>query len=310
MVWDTLEEQLHKINWHHVATVGMRILLILLLAWITQLALRVLLRSFQRSLLNRLYSDTADTAVTDHTGGTITNTPLLEGTKRIDTLTRLLRQGCSIAVTAITVLLLLSEMGVNMGPLLASAGIVGLAVGFGAQSLVRDVISGFFIVLENQVRLGDTAIVNGTTGTVEQINFRTTVLRDVTGTVHVFPNGTITTLANQSKDWSAYVFEIGVAYKEDTDKVIPVIENVGNTLRKDPVYGPMILEPIEVMGVDQLADSAVIIKARIKTIPSKQWDVGRQFWGKLKKAFDAEGIEIPFPHRQVYLTENDSQKKS
>lgn len=146
----------------------------------------------------------------------------------------------------------LDQIGLDITPILAGAGIVGLAVGFGAQNLVRDVINGFFMILENQIRVGDVGVVNGTGGLVEAITFRTITLRDQSGTVHIFPNGTVTTLANMTKDWSAYVMDIGVAYKEETDRVVTIMRQVGNELQQDPKSGKKILEPIEVMGVDAL----------------------------------------------------------
>ena len=188
-------------------------------------------------------------------------------------------------------------------PILASAGIVGLAVGFGAQNLVRDIINGFFMILENQVRVGDVAIVNGTGGLVEAISFRTITLRDLAGTVHIFPNGTVTTLANMTKDWSAYVLDIGVAYIEDTDRVTGVMKSVADELQQDPRFGQHILQPIEIFGVDQFGESEVVIKARLKTLPIQQWTVGREYRRRLKKAFDQQNIEIPFPHRTLYMGE-------
>ena len=189
------------------------------------------------------------------------------------------------------------------GPHPGQCGVVGLAVGFGAQNLVRDVISGFFMILENQVRIGDVAVVNGTGGLVEQINFRTLVLRDLSGIVHIFPNGSITTLANLTKQWSAYVFDIGVAYKEDTDRVIAILKQVGAEMRADEYLGPLMIDDVEVFGVDGFADSAVMIKGRLRTQPIKQWEVGRQFLRRVKQAFDREGVEIPFPHRSLYFGE-------
>jgi small conductance mechanosensitive channel len=200
-------------------------------------------------------------------------------------------------------LVILRELGVDIAPILASAGIVGLAVGFGAQNLVRDVISGFFMILENQVRVGDVAIVNGTGGLVERVNFRTIVLRDLSGVVHVFPNGAINTISNMTSEWSAYVFDIGVAYKEDVDRVIQIMRDTGKALREDKKFGPLMVDDIEVFGVDQFADSAVVIKGRLRTKPIKQWDVGREYRRRLKYAFDEAGIEIPFPHRSIYFGE-------
>jgi len=200
-------------------------------------------------------------------------------------------------------LVVLRELGVEIGPILASAGVAGLAIGFGAQNLVRDVISGFFMILENQVRVGDVAVVNGTGGLVERVNFRTIVLRDLSGIVHVFPNGTITTLANLTREWSAYVFDIGVAYKEDVDRVMEIMREVGRELRADEKFGHNMVADVEVFGVDAFADSAVVIKGRLRTKPIKQWDVGREYRRRLKHAFDAQGIEIPFPHRSIFFGE-------
>jgi small conductance mechanosensitive channel len=196
--------------------------------------------------------------------------------------------------------IILGQVGLDVTPILAGAGILGLAVGFGAQNLVRDVISGFFLVLENHVRVGDVAVVNDTGGLVEAITYRVTVLRDLAGVVHVFPNGSITKLSNMTLRWSAYLMDIGVAYKEDTDRVVEVMKRVAEELRADPELGPRILGPLEVFGVDEFADSAVILKARLRTLPIEQWAVGREYRRRLKKAFDAEGIEIPFPHLSLY----------
>ncbi|GJL67659.1 MAG: hypothetical protein NPIRA06_02940 [Nitrospirales bacterium] len=223
--------------------------------------------------------------------------------KRVKTLIGLLLTIGLTLVWVIAVVMGLDQIGLDITPIIASAGIVGLAVGFGAQNLVRDVINGFFIILENQVRIGDVAVVNGTGGLVEAISFRTITLRDQAGTVHIFPNGTVTTLSNMTKDWSAYVMNIGVAYKEDTDRVTEIMREVGKDLQQDEQLGRKILEPIEILGVDAFGESEVVIKARIKTIPIEQWGVGREYRRRLKKAFDQNGIEIPFPHRTLYMGE-------
>jgi small-conductance mechanosensitive channel len=207
------------------------------------------------------------------------------------------------------VLTILGQVGVNVTPILASAGVVGLAVGFGAQNLVKDFVSGFFLILENQVRVGDVAIINGTGGLVEAITFRTIVLRDQAAVVHVFPNGSINTLSNMTKDWSAYVMDIGVAYREDTDRVIEVMRRVAGELQSEPQYGSAMLEPIEIIGVDSFSDSAVIIKARLKTLPIRQWMVGREYRRRLKKAFDTENIEFPFPQRMVHVAEANAPSR-
>ena len=203
----------------------------------------------------------------------------------------------------LVILIGLGQVGINIGPILAGAGVIGLAVGFGAQNLVRDLVSGFFLILENQIRVGDIAVVNGTPGLVEAITFRTVILRDLAAVVHIFPNGAINTISNMTKDWSAYVIDAGVAYKEDTDHVVEVMRRVAEEMQGESDYGSVMLGPIEIFGVDDFADSAVVIKARLKTRPMQQFTVGREYRRRLKKAFDAEGIEIPFPHRTLYMGE-------
>lgn len=223
--------------------------------------------------------------------------------KRVTTLVGILTTIGRFAIWTVVVVICLDQVGVNVAPILAGAGIAGLALGFGAQNLVRDVISGFFIILEDQVRVGDVAIINGTGGLVEAITFRTIVLRDLAGVVHVFPNGSVNDLSNMTKGWSAYVIDVGVAYKEDTDRVVEIMRQVSEEMREDPDFGSKILEPIEIFGVDDFAESQVTIKARLKTFPIQQWAVGREYRRRLKKAFDAHQIEIPFPHRSLYVGE-------
>jgi len=223
--------------------------------------------------------------------------------KRANTLIGILNSVLKTIIWLIATMILLSKFGVDIAPILASAGILGLAVGFGAQELVRDVISGFFILLEDQVRTGDVAIINGTPGLVEEIALRTITLRDLAGVVHIFQNGKINSLSNMTKEWSAIVLEIGVAYKEDVDKVSKIMEEVSEALRNDPEFGKNILEPIEIFGLDKFADSALVIKARIRTKPAEQWAIGRAYRARLKKAFDAQNIEIPFPHTTLYWGE-------
>ncbi len=227
----------------------------------------------------------------------------LESEKKINTLTGIISGAGKVTIWIIFLMMILKKFNVDIGPIIAGAGIIGLAVGFGAQELVRDIITGFFVLLENQVRSGDVAIVNGTGGLVEKIELRTITLRDFSGTVHVFQNGKINTLANMTKEWSAIVFDMGVAYKENTDVVADIMKKVGDDLQNDEDFKDKIIEPIEVFGVDSFGDSAVIIKARIKTQPIQQWTVGREYRRRLKKAFDDNGIEIPFPHSTVYWGE-------
>ena len=195
----------------------------------------------------------------------------------------------------------MGQLDIPIGPVLASAGIVGVALGFGGQHLVKDVISGFFILLDDQVRVGDVVQIAGKGGLVESINLRMTILRDRAGNVHYVRNGEINVVTNMTKEYSRYVFDIGVAYREDVDEVIEVIKGVDENLRNDPQFKDDILEPIEILGLDQFADSAMIIKARTKTKPIRQWAVGREFNKRLKKMFDEKDIEIPFPHVTLYM---------
>ena len=223
--------------------------------------------------------------------------------KRANTLTNVLGDLLRVLIIAIGITTILAQLGIDLGPLLVTAGIGGLAIGFGAQSLVKDVISGFFILLENQVRVGDVVNIAGVGGLVEDVGLRTIILRDLAGNVHVVPNGTITTVTNMSMDFSRYVFNIGVAYREDVDEVMAVLKEVAAELQQDPQFGPNILEPLEMLGVDEFADSAVVIKCRFTTKPLQQWSIGREMNRRIKKAFDTKGIEIPFPHRTLYWGE-------
>ncbi|PLX12529.1 MAG: mechanosensitive ion channel protein MscS [Marinilabiliales bacterium] len=227
----------------------------------------------------------------------------LEAEKRISTLMSILKGLGKIIIWSVFLMIFLKKLGVDIAPILAGAGILGLAIGFGAQELVRDFISGFFMILENQIRVGDYAIIDGTEGLVEKIQLRTLTLRDLSGVVHVFQNGKINSLSNMTKEWSAMVFKIGVAYKEDVDSVIRIMQQVGETMLHDKDTKDRILEPLLIMGLDKFDDSAVIIKARLKTIPGEQWSLGREYRKRLKKEFDEKGIEIPFPHTTVYWGE-------
>jgi len=285
---DIFLQQFQSVNWEQAIITCTRIGFILLLAWLGMSVLQRILKKLEQRLLETSKND---------------GEPPSESEKRVETLVRLIKQAAIILLWVTTLLILLKEIGVDIAPVLASAGIVGLAVGFGAQNLVRDFISGFFFILENQVRVGDVAIVNGTGGLVEKVNFRTIVLRDLSGIVHIFPNGTVTTLSNLTNNWSAYVFDIGVAYKENTDKVIDVMRHVGSEMHSDETVGSFMLEEPEIFGVDKFDSSAVIIKGRIRTQPIRQWQVGREYLRRIKLAFDDAGIEIPFPHQTLYFGE-------
>ncbi len=285
---DIFLKQFQEINWEQIISICTRIALVLLLAWVGLVVIKKILSKLEGRLLEESKKE---------------GEPPSESAKRVQTLIRLIRQAAYIVLWLTTLLVVLKEVGVEVGPILASAGIVGIAVGFGAQNLVRDFIAGFFFILENQVRVGDVAIVNGTGGLVERVNFRTIVLRDLGGVVHIFPNGTVTTLSNLTNDWSAYVFDIGVAYKENTDTVIEVMRRVGSEMKQDATVGPYMLDEPEIFGVDKFDNSAVVIKGRIKTKPIRQWMVGREYLRRIKLAFDAAGIEIPFPHQTLYFGE-------
>jgi small-conductance mechanosensitive channel len=269
---------------------GLRIVLIILLSYAVIRMVTLLVARFQHE-------------VTQGTG-----LDALERAKRARTLGGVIQKVTTVVVVAIAALIVLRELQVDITPILTGAGIVGLAVGFGAQTLVRDIISGFFLILEDQVRVGDVAAINGTGGLVEQINLRTIVLRDFEGVVHVFPNGNITTLANRTKDFSYYVIDLGISYGEDPDRVTAVLRETAAELQADPAFGPHILAPLEIVGVDAFGDSAVMMKMRMKTVPLKQWEVGRELRRRIKKAFDRHGIEIPFPQR-VVLTRPTGQDR-
>ena len=285
---DIVRTFLSSFSWDLIIRSSLRLLMILIIAWAVMLLLKKILQQLENRLIVKSIKE---------------GEPPTESQKRIETLIRLLKQAVQLCLWLTVALVILQEFNIEIGPIIASAGILGLAIGFGAQNLVRDVISGFFIILENQVRVGDVAIVNGTGGLVEKINFRTLILRDLGGVVHIFPNGAITTMSNMTNEWSAYIFDIGVAYKENTDTVSGIIEQVCRQMTDDEEYGRHILEPPEIFGVDQFGDSAVVIKGRIKTTPIRQWAVGREFLRRIKLAFDEQNIEIPFPHRTVYFGE-------
>jgi moderate conductance mechanosensitive channel len=256
---------------------GLRVLLIVALAYVLIRACTLFVGRFEHQL---------------NLG---TDLDALERAKRARTLGTVIRNVTTALIVGIAGLMILRELRVDIAPVLTGAGIVGLAVGFGAQTLVRDIISGFFLILEDQVRVGDAAAINGTAGLIEAINLRTIVLRDVEGTVHVFPNGAINTLANRSKEYSYYVIDIALSYNQDVDLASAVLRKVGDELQADDRFGPLILEPLEIMGVDAFADWWVQLRVRIKTVPLKQWDVGRELRRRILGAFEENGIDIPVP---------------
>ena len=253
-----------------LATSGLRILLIVALGWT---AMRVI-----TGLMTRLHKVMVGSSVS------------IERVQRADTITGILRTVSLIFVLAVVVMMVLNETGINIGPVLATAGIGGLAIGFGAQTLVKDVISGFFLLVEDQMRIGDVVEVGGKSGVVESINLRTVRLRDVAGGVHIVPNGSVTIVTNLTRDFSRYVFDIPLARKEDPDRVFEVLRGIGEEMQKDPAFAGDILQPLEILGVDAVAAATVTVKARITTRVTKQWRVGREFNRRMKKKFDELGI--------------------
>lgn len=260
------------VMWAWLLTSGLRVILILALAWGLLRAVRALLVRFERHVQAK--------------GGP----GAYEHAKRTKTLSDLLQNVASLTIIVIAALTVLQELQVNIMPILTGAGILGLAVGFGAQTLVKDVISGFFLILENQVRVGDAAKINGTGGTVEAINLRTIVLRDQAGTVHVFPCGGVTTIANMSKDYSYAVLDVSVPIKHEIDEVITILERTAESLRAVPEFGAQILAPLDVIGVESLSPTTVTIRVRLRTLPLRQWDVASEYRRRLKTSFAASEI--------------------
>jgi moderate conductance mechanosensitive channel len=221
--------------------------------------------------------------------------------KRADTLTSVIVTTLQIAIIFVFFLMILSEVGTNIAAILTGAGVLGIAIGFGAQSLVKDVISGLFIIMENQYRKGDVVKIADISGLVEEINLRRTILRDMDGITHVVPNGEIKVASNFTKLWSRVNLNISVSYGTDLDHAMTVINRVGKELADDPQWASLILTPPKVLRVDNLGDSGVEIKILGETKPIKQWDVMGELRLRLKRAFDKEGIEIPWPHTKVYF---------
>ena len=227
-----------------------------------------------------------------------------KGAARARTLLPLMRTTALIVISVIASLSVLSEVGFNIGPLLAGAGVIGLAIGFGGQTLVKDVITGLFILVEDTISIGDYVDVGGHEGTVESLSIRTIRLRDLAGRVHTVPFSDVGTVLNHTKDFSNVVLNIGIAYRENVDEVMKVIEDLGREMAEDQTLAPDIIRPLEVQGLQSLEDSAVVIRARIRVRPGKQWGMKREFNRRMKNRFDELGIEIPFPHQTVYFGED------
>jgi small conductance mechanosensitive channel len=273
-----------------------------LVKWVTNDGMRVCAIALTAYIAIRLGSAAARRF--ERQMGAGTGLDVVERAKRARTLGAMLQKTLTVVVVAIASLMILREIGVDTTPMLTSAGILGLAVGFGAQTLVRDVISGFFLILEDQVRVGDVAVVNGQGGLVESVNLRTIVLRDEEGTVHVFPNGEVKTLANRSKDFAYFVVSVAIAL-DSPDSVIAAMQEAGDGLTADPEFKPHILAPLEVQGVDDFQPGRITVKARIKTVPLKQWLVGRELRKRIAATFKARGIAPPAASMNVKVENLD-----
>ncbi|WP_255873337.1 mechanosensitive ion channel family protein [Microbulbifer elongatus] len=225
-------------------------------------------------------------------------------TARVRTLIPLVRNALLFFLTVLSLLVVLSEIGIDVMPLLAGAGVLGIAIGFGAQTLVKDFLTGFTILIEDLLQVDDVVTVGGRTGVVEKITLRKVEMRSLDGTVHTVPFSEISIVDNLTKDYSYYMLEVGVAYRENTDEVVSCLLEIDRDLRESEEFGRYILEPLEVLGVDRFDDSAVVIKARTRTRAHEKWYVGREFNRRIKLAFDARNIEIPFPHQTLYFGEN------
>ena len=264
---------------------GLRLLLIVGGSWIFYQVVRVFITRLVRRLIQLR--------------ARIDRLPKEDELRRINSVLGILVGALGIAIFAVATFMALSEFHVDIGPLIASAGVVGIAIGFGAQSLVKDTLNGLFIILEDQFNLGDVIKVVDVQGQVEDFNMRRTVLRDLDGIVHIVPNGLITTVSNYTREWARVNMNISVDYGTDLEKAIAVINKVGNGLAADPAFGPMMISPPQVLRVENLADSGIEIKIVGDTKPMKQWQVAGELRLRLKKAFDENGIEIPFPQTKI-----------
>jgi len=224
-----------------------------------------------------------------------------EAVKRAETLGRVFRYMASAVISALAVMLVLGELGVSVAPILGAAGVVGLAVGFGAQSLVKDYFTGFFLLLENQIRQGDVVKLGDHAGLVEEVTLRYVQLRDYDGHVHFVPNGSITTVVNMARGHAQAVVDVGVGYAADLDTVMTLMHEVAAELRRDPAHAARIQADLEMAGAERWADSSVVLRARLRVAPLEQWTVRREYLRRLKSAFDRAGIEIPFPQMTLHV---------
>lgn len=262
-------------------THGLRIVIILVLAAVLEAVAAHLIRLFRAYMARRKEDD--------------------ESSRRIATLERVFRYIAAVVIVLVAGTLVLDELGISVAPVLATAGVAGIAIGFGAQSLIKDYFTGFFLLFEDQIRQGDVVDLGGQAGNVEEVTLRYVRLRNFEGHVIFVPNGEIKVVKNLTREYAQAVIEVGVAYREELDEALAVMREVGQALRADPVYGKKIAADTEIIGVEKWGDSAVNIRCRVKVVPPiEQWNVKREFLKRLKKAYDERGIEIPFPHLTVY----------
>ena len=271
----------------------------LIVPWLLSHGIKIIIIALAAYFLNRILSRIIRKAVII---AVVADDSMSEDSekKREDTLIRIFNGALNIIMITIAVMMILQEAGLEIGPILAGAGIVGLAFGFGGQYLIRDLISGLFIILENQYRIGDVININGTGGLVEDISLRMTTIRDLDGTVHHIPHGEIKIVSNLSKHFARVNLDLGVSYSSNLEHVIEVINRTGLELAEDPLFKDSIITPPKFLRVNEFADSSVMIKVLGDTKPLKQWEISGEFRKRIKIAFDNEGIEIPFPQRVIH----------
>jgi small conductance mechanosensitive channel len=268
-----------------------------ILLWLKTSGLRLLVIAIGSILLIRLLRAVAERIPNLMAAGG--EPGITEREKRARTAASLIRTVGTTLVVIVAVMMAFREIGLDITPLIAGAGVAGLAIGFAAQSLIKDIIAGFFILLDDQFHVGDVIQAAGVSGQVEQMTLRMTIIRDLQGTVHFIPNGEIKVVSNLTKEWSRAVLEIGVGYEEDVDRVIALLSEIGRSLAEDESFGKLVLEPPQVLGVEALTDSQVTIRMLTKTVPFKQWEVARELRRRIKTRFDREGIRTPYPHRVI-----------
>lgn len=267
-------------SWGPAVRSSLNVLIVLVVAWVALVVINRGIRRFRAYMEARAADG--------------------ESAKRVGTLCRAFRYLGSVAISVITAMLIMNELGISIAPILATAGVAGIAIGFGAQSLVKDYFAGLFLLLEDQIRQGDVVQIAGIGGQVEEVTLRYVRLRDFDGHVHFVPNGEIKIVTNRTREFAQSVIEVGVAYREDIDEALEVMREVGRAMRADPDWRWRTLDELEIVGVERLADSAVALRCRFRVVGIEQWNVRREFLRRLKRAYDARGIEIPFPHLTVF----------